>query len=61
MLCVNDVDGRLLRVDCSVRIGGSNALNDEFNNDDDDANKPPTGSDANADGFVRLLSSVSVV
>lgn len=34
MLCVSDVDGKLIRVDCGVREGGkSNAPKDMFNNE----------------------------
>lgn len=63
MLSVNDVDGKLFRGVCEVRNGASNGPNDEFNDDvdDDDIDRPPAASDANADGLARLLSIFSLL
>lgn len=59
MLCVNDVDGRLLRADGIFRVGVSIVLSDEFM-ELDDAVKPPGGRAAKADGFVRFASNESL-
>lgn len=65
ILCVNDVDGRLLRVDCAEREDGkSNAPKDVFNDeatatdadtdeDDDDADDPDPDADADNDEAVN--------
>lgn len=64
MLCVSDVDGRLLRANCICRVGVSIVpLCDEFKLDDVDVEdvELPDGREANADNFVRLLSNESLL